>query len=362
MQSPRAFAVFAFTLGACGPTLTDDQVAEAVRAKVAEAVPAGRVGVELLGRSRWVRAGMFDAECLQQKDLAFSENPAAGEALRISPTYENQRFLTADTEKGWCVLLGEGGTAKVGGPVKQGDAWVVPVTLSLAAPTPWGACLADRALTREVKVTLDEAGAPVIDGDVSLPIGACPVPMPAGESRGGSSERPTERAPKAPTQDEVIVLMTRFNDALVKKDRVAALAMTSCYNLYEEKMVGSCTPAELLQVGAHGESAGTSISWLENVVEGFSDIGAIRQDNKIPTMYHVLMTHKRTKRDRSMSVEWVGGEWRLVGVVGAKGADLTSARFVYDLHKNDRRDIFLRRLNGEKIDEQGLSTEPEVVE
>jgi hypothetical protein len=74
------------------------------------------------------------------------------------------------------------------------------------------------------------------------------------------------------------------------------------------------------------------------------------------------MTHKRTKRDRSMSVEWVGGEWRIVGVVGAKGADLTSARFVYDLHKNDRRDIFLRRLNGEKIDEQGISTEPEVVE
>ena len=61
MQSPRAFAVFAFTLGACGPTLTDDQVTEAVRAKVAEAVPAGRVGVELLGRSRWVRAGMFSA-------------------------------------------------------------------------------------------------------------------------------------------------------------------------------------------------------------------------------------------------------------------------------------------------------------
>ena len=49
----------------------------------------------------------------------------------------------------------------------------------------------------------------------------------------------------------------------------------------------------------------------------------------------------------------------MVGVVGAKSECLTGIRYVYDLHRKEKRDIFERRLSGEQIDEKGHSTLPE---
>lgn len=348
------------TLLACGAGYTPEQAAEAARAAVVAANPTSRVGLELVGRSRWVKGDMFEAECLHSKDLAFSEDPE-GRTQRISPTYVNQRFITADTERGWCVLLGDGLQVEVGTPAPDGQGLSVPVTFKLAQPTPWFECLKDEVKTRKIPVRPNAEGVLEAQGELALVPPGCPSPMPAGEERGASAQ-PQTKPPKAPTKDEVIALMTRFNDAIRQRDRISALGMVSCYNLYEEKKVGSCTPAELVQVGPHDRGAvvpGFGISWLETALVDFSDIGAIRADPKIPTMFHVLAVNPRTKRERSFSVEWVDGAWRLVGVVGAMGADLTSLRFVYDLHKADRRDIFLRRLAGEAIDEQGNSTKPE---
>ena len=45
-------------------------------------------------------------------------------------------------------------------------------------------------------------------------------------------------------------------------------------------------------------------------------------------------------------------------VVPAHGADLTTARVMYDLHKSDKRDIFWQRMAGEEIDEEGNPLDP----
>ena len=59
-----------------------------------------------------------------------------------------------------------------------------------------------------------------------------------------------------------------------------------------------------------------------------------------------------------MAVQWVDGRFKLVAVVSLRGEGLTTPRFVYDLDRKDRRDIFERRYKGEKIDEKGNSTDP----
>jgi hypothetical protein len=46
-------------------------------------------------------------------------------------------------------------------------------------------------------------------------------------------------------------------------------------------------------------------------------------------------------------------------VIGKKAEALTPARYLYDLHKADRRRIFERRLAGDAIDEAGISTKEE---
>lgn len=356
--------LFAFAAG-CGASITPQEAQDAVRKAAAEANPSGRVGYELIGKTQWVKAPDLGFECLQSKDLAFVDSPGSGKGNKISPTWLNQSFITADTEKGWCVLLGEGITVDVGAPVEVDDGLQVPVTYTMQKPSPWFECLLDTVRTRQVKVSKDEAGVLQVEGELAMVPSGCPTPMPGGEVRGKAGV-PTDAAPAAPTRAEVLALLTAFDEALWNKERSAALEKVACYNLHDENSkFGSCAPSELIQVGPQprGEiRPGDGNPWLEYVVSSFDDIGAIKKDAKIPGMYHVLMTHKRTGRDRSLSVQWVDGQWKLVGVVGALGADLTSLRFVYDLHRNDKRDIFLKRLAGEKIDEQGNPTEPELEE
>ncbi|MCB9765503.1 MAG: hypothetical protein H6739_37360 [Alphaproteobacteria bacterium] len=349
-------------LPACGPGLTSEQAADAVQQAAAKANPGpGRFGMELLGKSRWVKGQMFEAECVQRKDLAFVDDPKKSETLRISPTWQSQRWITADTPGGWCVLLGEDLQVEVGPPSVEQDAWIVPVTYKFAKPSPWYECLNDRTIRTTVRVSKDEAGQPAVDGELAFLPSACPHPMPPGEERAGKKDAPRKDAPKPPTREDVLKLMKAFDDDLWERDRVAALEHVACYNLYDDKKFGSCTPAELIQVGPHPRAEdrpGDGVAWTEGVIKDFDDIESIRKEPKIPGMYHVTMTHKRSKRDRSFAVQWVGGEWKLVGVVGALGADLTSLRFLYDLHKSDKRDVFLRRLEGEEIDERGEKLDP----
>ncbi len=351
---------------ACGPGVSPD-VARTFVADQAATNPTGRLGLELLGRSTWSEAPMFDPSCVANKNLGYPDDPrdrpsAKKSVQRLSPTYESQRWITAGTDTGWCVLLGEGLQASVSDPslgqLDGGEkAWMVPVTFSMTAPSPWFECLDTDYLNRTLAVITDEQGnTEMRRGSALFTQDLCPHPMPGGEQRKPAA-RPRGEAKKGPTKKQVIELMERFDGALAKLDHLAALEMVSCYNLYEESTYGTCAPSELMQLTPHsGEGAG--MPWTEYVISSFDDVGSIRQDNKIGTMYHVSMTHKRTGRDRSMAVEWADGEWKLVGVLGAKGADLSTLRFVYDLHNKDKRDIFLRRLDGEQVDENGDPLDP----
>lgn len=356
-------AILTLLLPACGPGISPEQATEAVMTAATQANPAGRMGVELLGRSRWVKGEMFDPTCLMSKDLAFVDDPKAISNIRISPTWDNQAYLTGDTPMGWCALLGEGATVELSEPELVDDAYLVRASFSMAKPTPWFECLADKVKTRDIFVRVDENKQPVLDGDLALPRGECPLPMPAGEERAGTTVRPTKAPPKSPGRQTALTLMKEFDQALWDKDRLAALELVSCHNPFaaDKKYYGSCTPAELLQVGPHPrgeERLGDGNPWLEYTIADFDDIGRMQRDKRWSNRYHVLMTHKRSGRDRSFAMEWADGKWKLVGVVGALGADLTSLRFVYDLHRADKSAILDKRLEGEEIDEAGNPLDP----
>ncbi len=352
-------------LFACGPGLSPDVAKEAVLRAAQDANPPGRAGLELVGKSRWVEAPMLDRECLQQKNLAFAdtpqERPSGRQGIqRISPTYLSQRYITDTTDTGWCVLVGEDVQVTVSDPAINQESWMVPVAFTMAKPTPWFECMENIWVNRSVEVGVDEAGKPVIEADLDLVTGDCAAPLPLGEERDGSP-RPRKAPSSGPSKSDVNKAVSRLDDALWEHDWLGVLEATSCYNMLEDQKYGSCTPAEVVQIGPHPrgeERMEDGTPWTEFVIKDLDDYGRITADSEIDTMWHVNMTHKRTGRDKSFGLEWVDGTWKVVGVVSQGGADLTTVRYMYDLHKKDKRDIFLRRLDGEEIDDKGNPLDP----
>ena len=350
---------------ACGPGLSADAARQAVLDAAIEANPSGRSGIELVGKSRWVAAPMFNRECVQQKNLAFADTPAdrkdtrAG-TQRISPTYNAQHWITTSTDMGWCVFIGENVQVEALEPSINQESWMVPVVYTVEKPSPWFECLESSWTNRTVQVSADEDGNPVFEADLDVTPGACPTPMPAGEDRPTGS-LPRHKPSRAPTKADVGDAVKRFDDALYDHDWLAVVDAVSCYNLVEEAKYGSCTPAEFVQMGPHprGEDRmGDGIAWTENIIADLDDIWKITPDTKQKTMFHVHVKHKRSGKARSFAVEWADDEWKVVAVVGAYGADLTTARVFYDLHKADKRDIFWQRMAGEEIDEEGNPLDP----
>lgn len=355
-------------LVACGgpPSSLDESAArKAVESAFAAANPAGRTGMELKGKSVWLQGPWFDASCLESKDLAFNEKPGGngGGAAKISPTFQNQRWITASTPKGYCVVLGESPTLSLTEAKWEGGAWRMKGTVGIGAPSPWFECISEQHKAREfiVKPGVGEGAAPVIEGDLDLRQGDCPSPLPGGEERGPTGPAPAE-AHAAPSIDEVRALIAAFDQALVDGKLVEARAMTACYNLAEEPPVyGACSVGELV---AHGPTflaearPQDGTPWLEYAATGPDGFTRVVKDGRHPSMAHALVKHKRTGKDRSVSVVWADGGWKLVGVVFRKAEALTTARYLNDLHDSKKRDIFERRfVKGEKIDDQGVSTE-----
>ena len=354
-----------FLLIACGPGLSPEAAKEAVQKAAEAANPPGRAGLELVGKSRWVEAPMLSRECVEQKNLAFADTPSDRPSgrqgvQRISPTYMNQRYITDSTATGWCVLVGENVKVTVSDPAINQDSWMVPVAFTMEKPTPWFECMDNLWVNRSIEVKVDEAGSPVIEADLDVVPGDCAVPLPVGEERDGSP-RPRKAPKSGPSKAEVAEAVAALDDALWEHDWLAALEATSCYNLLEDQKYGSCVPAEVIQVGPHPrgeERMEDGTPWTEFVIRDLDDLGRITPDARIKTMWHVNLTHKRTGRDKSFAVEWVDDTWKVVGVVSSGGADLTTLRYMYDLHRKDKRDIFLRRLDGEEIDEKGNPLDP----
>lgn len=350
------------------PDVTGEQgdVAKAaVERAFQQANPPGRTGVEVLGKTVWLEAPMFEKSCLEKHDLAFNDDARirpAGSPPRITPTYKNQRFITASTERGFCIYLGDSPQLTVDDVSWGGDAFRVSATVTMATPSPWFECLDAAHKKRQLRVTVDDAGAAAIDGAVDLFQGACPAPLPGGEARG-----PGKAAPQvphaAPSKAEVIALARALDDALFAGDFGAAQAMTACYNLEDAAPhYNNCSVAEFLMLGPafHGEPrAQDGTPWTEYAIRDLDELQRVVKDDRLPGVYHATMVHRRTKRDRSFAVQWADDQWKMVGVIGKKAESLTSVRYVYDLHRKDKNDAFRRRLDGEEIDEAGNPLRPE---
>lgn len=349
------------------PDVTGEQAAAAgaaVEAAFEAANPAGRTGVEVRGKAVWLEAPMFDKSCLEKNDLAFNDdarNRPAGSPPRITPTYKNQRYVTASTEQGYCIYLGDSPQLAIDDVSWGGDAFRVSATVTMATPTPWFECLDANHKKRQLRVTVDEAGAADIEGRVDLFQGACPVPLPEGEKRGPGTGYP-KVAHGAPSRTEVIALARGLDDALHAGDFGAVRDLTACYNLEDARPhYGNCSVAEFLMLGPafHGEPrAQDGTPWTEYAVRDLEDIQRIVADRNLDGVFHATMVHRRTKRDRSFAVQWADDQWKMVGVIGKKAESLTSVRYVYDLHRAEKNEVFRRRLEGEEIDESGNALNP----
>ncbi len=370
MHTERPAAVLALgvaalvALAGCEELTTDPAIPQkAVEDAFAKANPAGRASLELGGRTVWLEAGMFEPLCLEQKDLAFNDDASSrpsGSPPRISPTYKNQRWITGTSERGVCVVLGTDPKASVTNVAHNGEYWVVDLDVSVSGPSPWFECLQAKHKHKQVGVKLNEAGPAEILGDLSLGQGGCSANLPGDVERKGGG-RPMVPAKKAPTKAQVVSLMKEFDQALHDADFAAARSKTRCVNLFEDPMWDACSLGELVSVGpSFFESRGRDgTPWLEYTVSSADDIGRIVADRFDKTLYHVMMKHKRSGRDRSFTVQWADGQWFLYGVVAQKAEALTSMRFVNDLHEADKRDILKRRIEGEKIDHNGNPLEEE---
>jgi hypothetical protein len=340
----------------CDGGLDDAVVKTAVQQHFNQANAPGRTGLLIKGRSGvvWWQASMFDKSCLEQKDLAFNDSPASRPAnaravARISPTYKSQWGITAATPTGYCIDLGSDPTIEIGEVVWSADRYRVDTTITMKSPTPWFECLERGARQRVVEVLVDN-DAPVVQTDLSLFQGDCPHPLPASEPRRAGRE-PVAAAPGAPTPGDIKKLAEAFDEALASNNHLAARDMVSCYNLFEEPAYEACAVSEII---AHGSvKAGDADPWLEYAVTDFDSFSKPTRDRENPSMYHVTMKHRRSNKVRSFTVQWVSGDWKLVGIVGVKAEGLTTARILNDLYDRTQRDIFARRLAGEKIDEKG---------
>lgn len=362
----------ALSTSGCGPaaSISEEEARGVLEPALAAATPAGRTGLLLKGKNVWLQAPDFDKSCLEQKDLAFNDNPGSrpagqGGVSRISPTYAAQRYLTASTDTGFCVYLGEGLKAEIQEATFDWgtqDRWRFKVAYTMQSPTPWFECLDEKMRTREIVVRQGdgEGAAPVIEGTVPLAEGDCPHPLPGGEERTARAA-PSGKPKAAPSRSDVEAAVQRMDDALWDGDFKAVQDAIVCYNLFEDDKVGTCSVGEVVALGPvpRGEPRmkdGTP--WLEYLQDDWKSFGRIVPDGKDRTLYHVMVEHKRTGAPRSFTVQWDGGQWKVVGVVGKKAESLTTARIINDLHDRKKRDIFGRRLAGERIDEDGNPLDP----
>jgi hypothetical protein len=356
-----------FALGGCEAVQDPEPARQAVADHFAERYPGGRVGLLLKGHNVWLEAPYFNKECLESKNLAFNDDPStrpAGTPARISPTFAAQRWLSASTDQGYCVYMGIDPKLTIDDASWGGDRWRVSGTVSVTEPSPWFECLEMSVKKRIVEVSSSGDGAPQLEGEIDLYTGDCPVPLPDGWERPTSS-RPRKAPSKPPSVAQVKKLVGDFDAALASGDHSAARSMTSCVNLFADGPWGACALGDFVAVGPSfpdEQRAAHGTPWLEYSLKKIDDIGKIVKDKDDPTLYHVTLRHKRTGKPRSFSVQWAGGGWKMLGVISQQAEAITAVRYLNDLHDREKRDIFARRLKGEKIDHLGHALEPEAEE
>jgi hypothetical protein len=349
----------------------DAEVQAFVEQQYTAARSAGAVGTEVQGKGIWYRTPVFDGLCLQEKSLGIRDQGRGGkpvgkgsEGIRISPRYGHQNAWTASTEKGYCIYLGEDLTMNVKNVTKVGDEWVVDVGYDLSMPSDWWQCVAADQRDGTVRVEAAADGALKLTTDIGLAPGGCPQPLPADGRERTPAKRPKGKAPSAPSASDAKAALTALDDALWEGDFAAALDATACYNLYEEKSFGACSVGEILGVGPiqRGEMRmQDGPPWTANAFKSLDDLGPVKADKKDKTLFHVQVAKGSGKRkDRHASIQWVDDGWRVVGVVQRLGEGLTYLEYINDLDRKDKRDIFDRRVKGEKIGADGEPMHPDV--
>ncbi len=332
---------------------------EFVEQSFAETVKPGPVGIEAIGKGVWWRVPALDGDCLRDKQLAF-RNAAPGAGATVSPTYEAQRVFQAATDTGFCIWLGEDLALTTKEEVEQIDGvWVVDATFAMGKPTKWWECVDPLHKERPVRVLADAEGTLAFESPPELFGGDCPHPLPlVNPERKPAGARPKAAPSGSPSSDDVKAAAKRLDDALWAGDLAAALEATACYNLYEEHPFGACSAAELVNVGPITRDElrrRDGPPWTMNVFDSLGGLGRISRDRDDPTLFHVVVERGNLRNPkRTISVQWVDGSWRVVGLVQRKAEGLTTVEYVTDLGRNDKRRIFERRLAGEDIDHRGL--------
>lgn len=328
----------------------------------------GRYGWEIIGKAQWFVGQGFNMECLMENELAYVNYDKPGQ---ITPSYPAQHSITAASKKGYCIDMGSDLSYTINSiehvsEMGSMDIQMVNLTFELNNAAPWVSCLNEDVLTRMVRVE-NLTGTPSINKDDLEKLAfqssnGCPNPVPATADRVGGT-RPEAKPTKAPTVDEARALAQKFDDKLFEGDIKGAYEMLSCVNLYEKAMWGTCSTSDLLAVGpsTHGDERMES-PWMEYTQYNFDALKKVVADKQDPTLFHVLMPHRKNKNTRSFSIQWVGGEWRLFGAVSIMGAGLTPIRLMNDLHDKQYREAFEKRLAGEEVDYKGNPLNPNAEE
>ena len=354
---------------ACGTKMDEATVKGAIDKAFKEANAVdGHYGWELVGKGQWFKGADFDSSCLMDNELAYTNYQKPGQ---ITPGYPVQHMITASTKKGYCIDMGDNLSYSIESiePVSEMgsvDMQKVTVKLSLDNASPWFSCLNEDILTRMIVVE-GKDGVPSIEEKYSLALqeeNGCPNPVPAFKKRLASA-KPETAPEKPPTLDEVRKLAQQFDDALFERDFEKAMGMISCVNLFETNKWGTCSLAELLALGpsTHGDSrVEDGAPWLEYTQYNLKALKKVVKDKTDPTIFHITMPHRKTKKDRSFAVQWTGGRWKLMGVVSIMGAGITPLRLMNDLHDKTFREAFEKRLAGEEVDHKGNPLNPNAEE
>ena len=355
----------------CGSDSESEAKARAlVQDTFAQQIKPGPFGTEALGKGVWFRAPAINGGCLQSKDWGHMDDPAHSSAAnksstrRISPNYGAQNNWTARTEKGWCIFLGNDLKMEITQANYVGDAWVVDYAFTMERPGGWWDCVDENKRAGYVRVLEADDGTMTLEGngadELGLFQGACPAPLTGTDDleRKGES-RPDKKPGQAPSKADAIAAVKRLDDALFNGDFVAARDATACYNLQEKQPFGACAPSEFLNLGPIPRGGAPRMSdgppWSMNTFKSIDDLGKPTRDSKDPTLFHVQVKAAKGKhKARTLAIQWVDKEWKVVGVVGRLSEGLATAQIIYDLDRSDRRDIFERRMKGEQIGEDGL--------
>ncbi len=360
MRAVVSGTMLLFVLGCTGSGGPGAPEAEALVVQAFDAqVNAGPYGTEVLGRGVWYDADALNSGCLQTKEWAFRGKAKGGASPRISPVYAAQDVFQAATEHGFCVYVGDDLTLKTHGATFYDDVWTVDAEFAPTRPGGWWDCVDDRQKRRGIRVLADdETGELGLDTESPFMTGGCPSPMTLVNLGRRSTKRPKTAPRSAPSGGDVVAAAKRFDDALFAQDWAEAYASLSCWNLYESDKYGSCSAAELVNVGPipRGDlRKQDGPPWSVYAFDDFQGWGEPERDRTDKTMYHVQVAAKTKKVDRrTISVQWVEGEWKLVGIVQRRAEGLTSVAALTDLGRSERREIFERRVKGEPIDIHGV--------